>query len=160
MFEHHQPWVLDTCLKLWRHFHRWTVGSDKPSFRDETVSSYLEVLDAVAVPIKTSEDCPSVSAKAAQTLVCGLSNLLEKPNLSTLNQIHLASLLIRLQITLNGPSKSTSISGRPRFNPSSLIADDLEARIAHLCHDAETFSGLHRDLKVCIGRWNLLAILN
>jgi serine/threonine-protein kinase ATR len=151
-FEHHQPWILDTCLKLWRHFQRWTVGSDKPPFREETVSSYLQLLGAVAVPSGTSENCPSVSSKAAQTLIRGLSNLLEKPIFSTPNQIQLASLLIRLRRTLSSPSKSTSTPGRRRFKPTSVIADDLGTRISELCHDAEKFSGLQKDLQVRVAR--------
>jgi hypothetical protein len=114
------------------------------------VSSYLQLLDAVAVPAGTSLDGLSVSAKAPQTLIRGLSNVLEKPGLSSLNQMQLASLLIRLQGILTSPSREPSVSGRRRFNPTFIIVDELEARIAHLCHDAEKFSGLQKDLQVRI----------
>jgi hypothetical protein len=112
------------------------------------VSSYLQLLDAVAVPAGTSLDGLSVSAKAAQTLIRGLSNILEKPDISSLNQMQLASLLIRLQGTLTSPSRTPSVSGRQRSKPKAIIVDELEARIAHLCHDAERFSGLQKDLQV------------
>jgi serine/threonine-protein kinase ATR len=147
-FDHHQPWILDTCLTLWRHFQRWTVGSDKPPFREEILSSYLQLLDAVVVPTGSSSDGLSVSTKAAQTLIRGLSNVLEKPGLSSLNQMQLASSLIRLQSTLTSLSGTPSVSRRRRFDPTCTMVDELAARIAHLCHDAEKFSGFQKDLQV------------
>jgi serine/threonine-protein kinase ATR len=146
-FEHQQPWVLDTCLVLWQHFKRWTTASDKGSFHDEGVGSYLQVLEAVALPMTASEDHYLGSSKAAQSLVGGLSGLLEKSNLSVSNQTQFASLLIRLRTVLNDLSQTTQ-GIRRRVHPSSIIADDLEAVIAHFCHNGERFSGLQKDLQV------------
>jgi serine/threonine-protein kinase ATR len=154
--EHYQPWILDTCLALWHHFKRWATGSDKPSFHDETVASYLEVLQMVAIPTKGSEDSLSGSAKSAQSLVRGLASVLEKPTLSVPNQSQLASVLVYLRSLVTEISNSTSRSGRHRVNnSSSIIVGDLEASISQLCHDTEKFSNLQKDLQVGVALRNL-----
>jgi serine/threonine-protein kinase ATR len=147
-FEHHLPFVLDNCLVLWQHFQRWTISSDKRSFHDETISSYIQVLEAIAVPTKESDLQLSGSAKAARILVCGLSSLMEQSSLSVFNQIQLASLLIRMRTTLNNNSSSRHMPGRRCVNSLSILADELEASIANICHDAERFSILTKDLQV------------
>jgi serine/threonine-protein kinase ATR len=148
-FEHLQLWIVDTCLVLWQHFKRWTTGSDKRLFHDETLSVYLDVLQAVALPIGGSDYWLSVSAKSVQGLVRGLSSVLEKPNVSILNQLHLATLLVRLRSMFNDMPDTASTSGRRRSKPSSVIVDGLEASVALLCHDREGFCDLQKDLQVC-----------
>jgi serine/threonine-protein kinase ATR len=149
-FEHHQPWILDTCFVLWQHFRRWTTGPNKQSFHDETITSYLQVLEVIIVSTKLSEDRPSGSTKLAQSLVRGLSNLLEKPNLPVLNQLQLASLLIRLRAASNDIPNLTSTPVRRSVNSLFIVANYLEANIARFCHAGEKFSGLQKDLQVCI----------
>jgi hypothetical protein len=148
-FEHHLPFVLDNCLILWQHFRRWTIGSDKRSFHDETITSYIQVLEAIAVPTKEPDLCPSGSTKAARTLVRGLSSLIEKSDLSIFNQIQLASLLIHIRTICNNYSKSNHMPGRRCANSLSIFIDNLETSIANLCHDAERFCVLTKDLQVC-----------
>ena len=148
VYERYEPWILDMCLKLWQHFRRWTTGADRRSFQDETVSSFLDLLEAIALRSDSIKGRVMGSAKAAQCLVRGLSNLLEKPNLSVANQVRLASLLVRLQSTLHASSKITPATARRRVNSAATIKDDLEASIAWTCQDAEKFSTLHKDLQV------------
>jgi serine/threonine-protein kinase ATR len=147
-FEHQQPWVLDTCHVLWRHFKRWTNGSDKCSFHDEVVSSYIQVLEAITVSMRISENQPSGSAKAAQSLVHGLSDILENSSLSTVSQVQLASLLIHLRAVLGDFSQTTSADARQRVPPSLVIAEGLETTISQFCHNVDKFSGVQKDLKV------------
>jgi hypothetical protein len=59
-------------------------------------------------------------------------------------------LLIRMRATLNNLSSFNHISGRRHVNSLSILVDDLEASISHVCHDAERFSILARDLQVRI----------
>jgi serine/threonine-protein kinase ATR len=148
-FDHHQPFILDTCNALWQHFRRWTTGSDKQSFYDETVNMFLEVLVAVAVPAVMSKDHPSGSSKGAHTLVQILSSLLEKLNLSAVTQSRLASLLIRLRNIVDGHDEPHSTSDPQRPKLSSIVLADLEVGVGSLCHDAEKFLSLQRDLQVC-----------
>jgi serine/threonine-protein kinase ATR len=148
-FEHQQPWILDTCHALWKHFQRWTTGSGKRLFHDEAVGSYLQVLAAIAVSMKVSRNPPSGSAKAAQSLVRGVSSLLEKTNLSAVNQVQLAALLVHLRAALGEVAQTTPARIHQRANSSFTIVESLETNVARLCHDADKFSGLERDLKVC-----------
>jgi hypothetical protein len=112
------------------------------------VNAFLEVLEAVAVPVVSSKDQFPGSSKAAHTLVQGLSSLLEKPNLSDVNQIQLASLLIRLRNIVDGLGEPHSKSESQRPTSSSIVLVDLEIGVKSLCQNAETFSGLQKDLQV------------
>jgi serine/threonine-protein kinase ATR len=147
-FEQLQPWILDTCLALWQHFKQWTTGSDKRPFHDETMSAYLDVLREVALPIRGSGYGVSGSIKCSQGLVRGLSSLLEKPNLSILNQLQLATMLVRLRAIVNNMSDTASTAGRRRDTSTPVIVADLETSIAQLCHDRERFCDLVKDLQV------------
>ncbi|KAH8732219.1 hypothetical protein GQ44DRAFT_602205 [Phaeosphaeriaceae sp. PMI808] len=151
--EHYQPWILDTCLILWQHFRWWTVSSDKHSLHDETVTLYLHVLEAIAVPNISAENCASGSAKVAQSLAHSLSSLLEQPNLAVLNQAQLASLLISLRRAHINFSNTSSNLGRRRANSSFIVVDDLEASVAQFCHDTKKFSEFHRDLQSALCLW-------
>lgn len=147
-FEQYQPFIMDTSASLWKHFRRWTTGPTKRSFHDEAVTSYLEVLDAVAKSLKSSSIAHSVSAKAASTLVRGLCDLLETPDLSVVNQIQIASLLVGLQTTLSNLYKLDPAPERRDIRPPTLAVDDLETSIGYLCRDEEKFAVLQKDLKV------------
>lgn len=147
-FEQYQPFIMDTSHVLWKHFRRWTAGPTKRSFHDEAVTSYLEVLEAVAKSLKPSNITHSGSAKAASTLVRGLCDLLETPDLSVVNQIQFASLLLGLQTTLSSLCKLDSTPERRNIRPPLLAVDDLEAGIGHLCRNEEKFAVLQKDFKV------------
>jgi serine/threonine-protein kinase ATR len=151
-FEHQQPWILDACHVLWRHFKRWTNGPDKRSYHDEVAGSYVQVLEAITVSMKISENQPSGSAKAAQSLVLGLSNLLENSSLSAVNQVQLASLLIHLRAVLGDFSQTTSADARQRVLPSLVIVEGLVTTISQFCHDVDKFSSVQRDLKVFLNK--------
>jgi hypothetical protein len=133
---------------LWQHFKRWTAGADKRPFHDKTISVYLDVLQDAALPTRGSRHCLADSAKSAQGLICGLSSVLENPSLSMLNQLQLATLLVRLRVIVNDLSDTASTPGRRRGNSSPLIVDNLETKIAQLCHDREKFCNLERDFQV------------
>jgi serine/threonine-protein kinase ATR len=147
-FDHHQPFILDTCTALWQHFRRWTTGSEKQSFYDETVNVFLEVLEAVAVPVVLSKGQPPGSSKAAHTLVQGVSSLLEKVNVSPVTQLQLASLLIRLRNIVDGTNEPHSKSDCQRPTSPSIVLMDLESGVGKLCRDAEKFLDLQKDLQV------------
>ncbi|KAF2828831.1 hypothetical protein CC86DRAFT_319926 [Ophiobolus disseminans] len=151
--ERHEPWILDTCLLLWQHFRRWTTGAEKRSFHDEIVSSFLQLLAAIAPSSNTPKGSSLGSAKASQCLVRGLSSLLGKPTLSTDNQIQLASLLIRLRGALDDSPKTSRITANRRVNSTATIADNVEASVAEMCQDVDKFLGLQKDLQLALCLW-------
>lgn len=150
--ERHEPWVLDTCLALWQQFRRWTTGADRKTFHDESVSSFLHLLDAILLPQNIPKACLTESAKAAQFFACGISSLLDKPKFSVMNQLQLASLLIRVRTALYSQSQLAPKTVRRRASSIATIASDTEASIERFCQDADKFSSLHNDLQVCMVR--------
>jgi serine/threonine-protein kinase ATR len=158
-YDHHQPWILDTCLALWKHFERWTITPVKRPLQDETVALYIQLLEAVALPTEQLADCPPGAQKAAQTLLAGLSGLLNDTSLSNTNQLRLASVLIRLQSSVNGLSNAGAGNGRGRRNPTLTVVETLEANIARICRDADRFLTLSKDLQVSASRSLLSLVL-
>lgn len=151
-YEHHEAWFLDTCLRLWQDFRRWTTGADKRSFHDETMSLFLRVLEASVLPLGTTKSLPPASSKTAQSLVRCLLGILDRPDLSTANQVQFASLAIRLRSAREEPIAMTSFTGRRRTDSITLIADDFEGGISVVCQDEAKFGALHKDLQVCLTR--------
>lgn len=151
-YEHHEPWILDTCLALWQDFKRWTTGAEKRPFHDEAVSSFLRVVEALVLPSGTTTAQSLTFPKAAQGLVHSLLGILNRSDLSAASQMQLASLIIRLRSAQEKSIASHPTTGRRRTNPILFITDGLESGIAVVCQDQGKFAALHKDLQVCFPR--------
>ena len=145
--DQHQPWILDTCLALWRHLQRWTMTPNKRPLQDENAAVFMQLLDTVALPRKQLGDRSPIAQKAAQILLIGLSGLLRESSLSVPNQLQLASALVRLLSSVFELANAGPGNDRGRTSPTLIIAQTLEVDIAKICRDADRFSTLSKDLQ-------------
>lgn len=150
-FEHQQPWILDSTIMLWRHFKRWSTSSEKQSFRDETVTLYLHLIEALALPTASRRDYFVNFPKAAQALTSSLSSFAENDSISVLsesNQIRLALLFTRLRSRLtSGPFEDQLHHGRQALG-LAIMLNSLESIVAQLCQSTKRFSAIGKDMKV------------
>ncbi|KAF1842478.1 uncharacterized protein K460DRAFT_346363 [Cucurbitaria berberidis CBS 394.84] len=155
-FQHYLPWVLDSCLALWQHFKRWTIGSDQHLLYNDIVALHIQLLDLLVFPTVAPERCFSTTPKAAQFLASSLTDLLERflaPPLPDLIQIDLASMITRLRGILNVSTSRKSAPLRRQDVTRSVVSRDLESSIAKVCQNIEKFSGLHKDLQLALCLW-------
>jgi serine/threonine-protein kinase ATR len=148
-FEHYEPYLVDTCRQLWQYFQRWTTSLDKRPLYDNTVAVYLQLLEVMALPVKSCRRSPSNSAKATRSLTAGITSLLDKCDLSPLNQLRLASLLVHLRSEVID-SSGTMVAARRRVGQPSSIVKELESNITQVCRKPEKFTAFQKDLQVCI----------
>ncbi|CAO2647756.1 Nn.00g086780.m01.CDS01 [Neocucurbitaria sp. VM-36] len=155
-FQHYLPWVMDSCIALWQHYKYCTTGSENHLLHDGIVALYLQALNSVTFTSTAPEDRFFKTPKAAQFLICSITDLLEHflaSNLSDSIQTQFASTLTRLRSVLN-ISTTNDFTSQPRQEATrSVILRDLEFSIAEVCQDAERFSALHKDLQLALCLW-------
>lgn len=145
------PWVFDSFLTLWHDLKKWVISAERTKICDEIEDMYMRLLEELSLPILEVEDGFSYTPKSALSLNTALLELtqscLTRPLLEW-QQKRLAALWIRLRSVLEGTSERTHAANRTQRNPTHLIADSVERRVADLCNDTTSFAALHRDLKV------------
>lgn len=151
--KHLHTWTLDSCTILWRFFCRWATGANRPPIADEIVGLYLQLLEGVSRSLTKPNNLCSNSIKTALALANGLCWLIEDLSTSPLsdpNQIHFATILIRLRGAVTSVPKNVDVSNRRRNTSMSIIVDILEPGIFKLCQKGELFTALQKDLQVCL----------
>jgi hypothetical protein len=149
--KHLQTWILDSCSILWRFFCRWTTGTNKHLLADDIVRLYLQVLEGISRPLANPGKGFSNSTKTALIIADSFGKLigdLSNSPLSNNNQIHFATILIRLRSTVVSVPKHRNGSSRRRDMSGSIIFDVLEPSVVKLCQRVETFTTLQKDLQV------------
>jgi len=151
--ENHLPWALDSCLSFWQNFKGFPVPAEMGKIRDEIHSSYLQILEIVAVPLMTQDEDIPHFPKLALSFSNQLSGLIQscsKRSWSTFNQVQLASLLTRLRSSIEEHQGNGLIPGGVRRDLRSLIIDTIEPTISSICHNIAEHKSLERDLQVCM----------
>ena len=144
-------WVLDSCATLWRFFCRWNLGTDKSSPADDIVGLYLQVLEGISRSLTTLRSHFSSSTKTALALADGLCGMIEDLSvlpLSDINQVHFATVLVRLRGAVVSAPKDVDVLSRRQNTSRLIVLDILEPSVTNLCQNMEEFTALQRDLKV------------
>jgi serine/threonine-protein kinase ATR len=150
----HLPFIVDSFTALFRDFQQWKTALERTKFQEHAEEAFISLLASILNLSQASiRHCGIPSTKIALFLSCSLSHLLVQccvAPFSEHSQTQLALLLS--QVGLKSFSTSTCGSkariGARSFE--SLVMDSLEPTISRICQDTVMFSGLHKDLQVCI----------
>ncbi|KAF2712355.1 hypothetical protein K504DRAFT_372017 [Pleomassaria siparia CBS 279.74] len=154
--EHYFPWVSDSCLKLWSNFKQCTTHVENSSLEAEIETTYIQILDTLALHIMIAKDELSHSPKFVLSLSASFSDISEACTLrsfSPSNQLRLATLLTRVRSSLgelDDPSRALEHGQR---DLRRLITDTVEPRITHICQNVAKFNVLERDLQLAFCLW-------
>lgn len=146
--EHQLPWIADSCDALWQHLSRCTAKVDKHPLPYDVVAIYLQLLEAMSSAILDRYDHSPSASKASLVLANGITSMLEKVELSPANQLHLASMLVRLRAASSAGSQLVPGQQSRYENLQVNFTEGLESTILKLCHDKFKFPSLEKDLQV------------
>jgi serine/threonine-protein kinase ATR len=148
--EAYLPWALDGCLALWQRYKQCAAHIERADPHNEIEAAFLQILNIVALPIMTPENELSRSPKVMLSFTTRLSDLVQTCStspLSTLNQIRLASLLVRLRSFVEQPRHRGKTRHHDR-DLKTLVVDHLETTIGSFCQAVKENKPLERDLQV------------
>jgi serine/threonine-protein kinase ATR len=152
-FEQHYPWILDICEELWHYFRRWTTGSDTHPLHDEIVALYMRLVKTLVSTSSAPRCLSSNSSKAAlacSSSVAGLIKSLATLSMSESNQVQLAILATHFCHVARNEAPQRSVLDRRRRSACVFDTDLLKQSARRICENTEVFSGLQKDLQVCV----------
>ncbi|KAF2791318.1 hypothetical protein K505DRAFT_376871 [Melanomma pulvis-pyrius CBS 109.77] len=154
--ETHFPWALDSCLTLWQSFRQCSAHLERGQLHDEIEAAYIQVLEIIALPIMAPEDDLSRTPKVVLSFSTRLSDLIQICSacpFSAINQIRLASLLIRLRCSLEKPHDRGVVLGHCHRDLNPLVVDYIEPIIRNICQNIIGYKSLERDLQLALCLW-------
>ncbi len=156
IYEQQTMWALDICDELWYYFRRWTTGPTKPPLYDETMTIYMQLLEALAIPNNVHRDCALSLRKATLMTIGSVACLVESlaiPSMSECNQLQLALMVTRLYYSTQTEVSRGSLLDRRRQPVRTFDTDALKQSAKRICENSELLSGLQKDLQVCDTRY-------